>query len=148
MSHFGNFNGERLQKPFLSPFFLPPFNLTFVFIPCQPPDEVRAAWKTPPISPVRPPSAQRRRDPDPGGVSNNRGDDSPYSTRPGKFVSKLRAEAHLASLGTTSVSRPPHVSSSDSGLSSRSGPIATAGIDQGTSWRSKSGYVCSSPNNK
>ncbi|CAH3198112.1 unnamed protein product, partial [Porites evermanni] len=50
----------------------------------QPPDEVRAAWKTPPISPVRPPSAQRRRDPDPGGVSNNRGDDSSYNTRPGK----------------------------------------------------------------
>ncbi|XP_073248269.1 kinesin-like protein KIF6 [Porites lutea] len=105
----------------------------------QPPDEVRAAWKTPPISPVRPPSAQRRRDPDPGGVSNNRGDDSSYNTRPGKFVSKLRAEAHLASLGTTSVSRPPHVSSSDSSLSNRSGPITTAGIDQGTSWRSKSG---------
>lgn len=81
-------------------------------------------------------------------MSNNRGDDSSYSTRPGKFVSKLRAEAHLASLETTSVSRPPHVSSSDSGLSSRSGPIATAGIDQGTSWRSKSGYVCSSSNNK
>lgn len=129
-------------------FFLPSFNLTFISIPCQPPDEVRAAWKTPPISPVRPPSAQRRRDPDPGGVSNNRGDDSSYSTRPGKFVSKLRAEAHLASLETTSVSRPPHVSSSDSGLRSRSGPIATAGIDQGTSWRSKSGYVCFSSNNK
>lgn len=105
----------------------------------QPPDEVRAAWKTPPISPVRPPSAPRRRDPDPGGTLNPRGDESSRSTRPGKFVSKLRAEAQLASSGVTSVSRPLYASSSDSGLSSwPASAVAPAG-DQVSSGRSKSG---------
>ena len=110
----------------------------------KPPDEVRAAWKTPPISPVRPPSASRRRDPDPGGASNARGDESSRSTRPGKFVSKLRAEAQLASSGVTSVNRPLHVSNSDSGLSSWSALEATVTTDQGSSGhaaRSKSGWV-------
>lgn len=94
----------------------------------QPPDEVRAAWKTPPISPVRPPSASRRRDPDPGGTSNPRGDESSRNARPAKFVSKLRAEAQLAAIGavSSSVSRPPdHPSNSDSGLSSWNPSAAT-----------------------
>lgn len=94
----------------------------------QPPDEVRAAWKTPPISPVRPPSASRRRDPDPGGTSNPRGDESARTARPAKFVSKLRAEAQLAAIGavSSSVSRPPdHPSNSDSGLSSWNPSAAT-----------------------
>lgn len=111
----------------------------------QTPDEVRAAWKTPPISPVRPPSASRRRDLDSGGTSNPR-DESSRSTRPAKFVSKLRAEAQLAAMGTvsSSVSRPPvHPSSSDSGLSSWSQSAATATaaeeLSGGHAGRSKSG---------
>jgi len=110
----------------------------------QPPDEVRAAWKTPPISPVRPPSAPRRRDPDPGGLSNPRGDESSRSTRTGKFVSKLRAEAQLASSGVvSSASRPSvHGSSSDSGLSSWSTSAAAGAADvtsAGLPARNKSG---------
>lgn len=111
----------------------------------QTPDEVRAAWKTPPISPVRPPSASRRRDLDLGGTSNPR-DESSRSARPAKFVSKLRAEAQLAAMGavSSSVSRPPvHPSSSDSGLSSWSQSAATAAaaeeLSGGHAGRSKSG---------
>lgn len=111
----------------------------------QTPDEVRAAWKTPPISPVRPPSASRRRDLDLGGTSNPR-DESSRSARPAKFVSKLRAEAQLAAMGavSSSVSRPPvHPSSSDSGLSSWSQSAATATaaeeLSGGHAGRSKSG---------
>lgn len=111
----------------------------------QTPDEVRAAWKTPPISPVRPPSASRRRDLDPGGTSNPR-DESSRSARPAKFVSKLRAEAQLAAMGavSSSVSRPPvHPSSSDSGLSSWSQSAATTTaaeeLSGGHAGRSKSG---------
>lgn len=111
----------------------------------QTPDEVRAAWKTPPISPVRPPSASRRRDLDLGDTSNPR-DESSRSARPAKFVSKLRAEAQLAAMGavSSSVSRPPvHPSSSDSGLSSWSQSAATATaaeeLSGGHAGRSKSG---------
>lgn len=111
----------------------------------QTPDEVRAAWKTPPISPVRPPSASRRRDLDLGGTSNPR-DESSRSARPAKFVSKLRAEAQLAAMGavSSSVSRSPvHPSSSDSGLSSWSQSAATATaaeeLSGGHAGRSKSG---------
>lgn len=114
--------------------------------PPQTPDEVRAAWKTPPISPVRPPSASRRRDLDPGGTSNPR-DESSRSARPAKFVSKLRAEAQLAAMGavSSSISRSPvHPSSSDSGLSSWSQSAATATaaeeLSGGHAGRSKSGY--------
>lgn len=88
----------------------------------KPPDEVRAAWKTPPISPIRPPSASRRRDPDPGGAAMPKREEASLSTRPGKFVSKLRAEAQLASSGLTAVNRPLHMSSSESGLGSLSTP--------------------------
>lgn len=108
----------------------------------QPPDEVRAAWKTPPISPVRPPSAPRRRDPDPGGLSTDpRGGESTRSTRSGKFVSKLRAEAQLASSGVvSSVTRPSvHGSNSDSGLSSWSTTAATDVSSTGIAARNKSG---------
>lgn len=94
----------------------------------KPPEEVRAAWKTPPISPNRPPSASRRRDPDPGGSAVPVGEELSRYTRPGKFVSKLRAEAQLASSGLTAVNRPPHVSSSDSGISR-----LAAGSGQGSS---------------
>nr|XP_058954931.1 kinesin-like protein KIF6 [Pocillopora verrucosa] len=111
----------------------------------QTPDEVRAAWKTPPISPVRPPSASRRRDLDLGDTSNPR-DESSRSARPAKFVSKLRAEAQLAAMGavSSSVSRPPvHPSSSDGGLSSWSQSAATATaveeLSGGHAGRSKSG---------
>ena len=112
---------------------------------------MRAAWKTPPISPVRPPSAPRRRDPDPGGLSNPRGDESSRSTRPGKFVSKLQAEAHLASSGVvSSVTRPSvHGSSSDSGLNSWSTSVATAAADvssTGIAARNKSGCVVNDNN--
>ena len=31
MSHFGNFNGERVQKPFLSPFFSASIQFDFRF---------------------------------------------------------------------------------------------------------------------
>lgn len=130
------------RSKFIASTLADPDNKTFFSFSFQPPDEVRAAWKTPPISPVRPLSASRRRDPDPGGASNARGDESSRSTRPGRFVSKLRAEAQLASSGVTSVNRPLHVSNSDGGLSSWSASVATATTDQGSSGhaaRSKSG---------
>lgn len=95
---------------------------TPTFFSSKPPDEARAAWKTPPISPIRPPSASRRRDPDPGGAVMPKREEASLSTRPGKFVSKLRAEAQLASSGLTAVNRPLHMSSSESGLGSLSTP--------------------------
>ena len=114
-----------IYKPFLrvllnlpSVFF---FHSDFFFFR-KPPDEVRAAWKTPPISPIRPASASRRRDPNPGGAATAKGEEASLSTRPGKFVSKLRAEAQLASSGLTAVNRPLHMSSSESGLGSLSAP--------------------------
>lgn len=100
----------------------------------KPPDEVRAAWKTPPISPIRPPSASRRRDPDPGGAAMPKREEASLSTRPGKFVSKLRAEAQLASSGLTAVNRPLHMSSSESGLGSLSTPAVRN--DQGNTTHS------------
>lgn len=96
----------------------------------QQPNGVRAAWKTPPISPVRPPSAPRRRDLDPGGASNTGGEESTHSTRPAKFVSKLRTEAQLASSGLSSVNRALHASSSDSGLNNL--PTSATEADHGS----------------
>ena len=73
-------------------------------------------------------------------------DESSRSTRTGKFVSKLRAEAQLASSGVvSSASRPPvHGSGSDSGLSSWSTSAAAGATDvtsAGLPARNKSGYV-------
>lgn len=116
-----------IYKPFPRVLLNIPSVLFFVFFTLtyfssKPPDEVRAAWKTPPISPIRPPSASRRRDPDPGGAAMPKREEASLSTRPGKFVSKLRAEAQLASSGLTAVNRPLHTSSSESGLGSLSTP--------------------------